>query len=268
MARNEEDIIGHSVRHMLDQGLDGVIVVDNMSTDTTPAILRGLAAQDARIHVGSDTQAAFHQGGKTSYLSHLAWRAGADWVVPFDADELWFAPGMTVKEFLVGLPSAQDMVWCDFRNVYPLPEDGRIALDSGNAVQVDRSESSWFRIAFRSRRWVWVGEGNHALRDHPGIPVRGLHMLHYSYRSLVQYSRKASQGVAALEAAGKGKDVAVHWRGWEELGENERESRWLGYLSGEEGSTDGAFVRGDRVVLADPSVWRRWDPNGELQVRV
>ena len=258
MARNEEDIIAHTVRHMLGQGLDGVIVVDNMSTDGTRRILDELAAEDARVHVGTDKQIGFHQGGKVSYLSHLAWCAGADWVVPFDADEFWFAEGTTVGAFLAD--QRADSVWCDFRNVLPTVDEERIDLTRGGPVQVERHESAWLRICFRARRWAWVGEGNHALRDGVETPVRGLHMLHYSYRSLEQYSAKVEHGVAALEAAGKDESIATHWRHWAAISPQERAALWRRYLAGEEIAGDYPAPAPERVTVDDPSHWASWDP--------
>lgn len=262
LARNEEDIIGHTVQHMLRQGLDGIIVVDNMSTDQTRSILNDLAANDPRVIVGTDHQVGFHQGGKVSYLAHLAWRAGAEWVVPFDADEFWYAKGGTVASFLAAQPS--DAVWCDFRNVYPTLELEQIDLDRDNAVQVECEESSWLRVCFRSRRWVWVGEGNHALRDSDELPTRGLHMLHYSYRSFEQYSRKVDQGVAALEAAGIDDSIATHWRYWASLPEHQRRDLWRRYLTEDGAGADGPIPPKERVTVSDPTKWTSWDPQGIL----
>jgi hypothetical protein len=260
LARNEEDIIARTVRHMLDQGLDGVIVVDNLSTDATRAILDSLAAADPRVHVGTDQQVGFHQGGKVSYLAHVAWRAGADWVVPFDADEFWYAEGRSVASFLRA--QQVDSVWCDFRNVYPTAEDGEIDLTRSRPVQVERHESAWMRVCFRARRWVWVGEGNHALRESTETPTRGLHMLHYSYRSLEQYSRKVVHGVEALEAAGKDATIATHWRHWASISAAEREVLWLRYLAGDGGGVDPSTAPVERVTIDDPTRWRSWDPSG------
>jgi glycosyltransferase involved in cell wall biosynthesis len=260
LAKNEEDIVGHTIRHMLDQGLDGVIVVDNLSTDATRAVLDELASADPRVHVGTDRQVGFHQGGKTSYLAHLAWSAGADWVVPFDADEFWFAEDGSVASFLAAQQA--DSVWCDFRNVFPTVEEGRIDLRGDGAVQVEREENAWLRVCFRARRWVWVGEGNHALRDSREIPVRGLHMLHYSYRSLEQYSRKVDNGVAALEAAGKDESIARHWRHWASISASEREALWRHYLSGEGVAADDPTPPRERVAVGDPTRWTDWDPSG------
>jgi hypothetical protein len=47
MVRNEEDIITDVVRHLLAQGVDAVLVVDNMSTDRTRSRLSHLAGRHA-----------------------------------------------------------------------------------------------------------------------------------------------------------------------------------------------------------------------------
>jgi len=262
LARNEEDIVEHTVRHMLNQGLDGVIVVDNLSTDGTRAVLDALAAADPRVHVGVDRQVGFHQGAKVSYLSHLAWRAGADWIVPFDADEFWFAEGESVGDFLRHLDAGS--AWCDFRNVFPTVEDGAVDFGRDQTVQVERHASAWLRVCFRSRRWVWVGEGNHALRDALDLPVRGLHMLHYSYRSLEQYSRKVDHGVAALEAAGKDASIATHWRLWATVPPTERDALWRRYLAGDGVAAEDRVVSVERVLVEDPTRWKTWDPDGRF----
>lgn len=259
LARNEEDIIAHTVGHMLAQGLDGVIVVDNLSTDGTRAVLDSLAAEDARVHVGTDAQVGFHQGGKTSYLAHLAWLAGADWVVPFDADEFWFAERGSVASFLASVSA--DSVWCDFRNVFPTVEAGSIDLTVPAPVQVELRENAWLRVCFRARRWVWVGEGNHALRDGVDPPLRGLHMLHYSYRSIDQYSRKVDHGVAALAAAGKDVTIARHWRHWAAIAPRDRETLWRSYLAGSGVPADDPTPVRERITVEDPTQWTTWDPH-------
>ena len=117
------------------------------------------------------------------------------------------------------------------------------------------------RIAFRARSWVWVGFGNHALPgSRPGSAL-GLHVLHFSYRSLAQYSRKADVGIAALEVC-RTRLVDRHALApWAGLSDDERADRWAAYLRGEAGDMTDAFVRADRSVIADPTGWRTGTPS-------
>lgn len=95
---NEVDIIESTVRHHLDQGCDHILIADNMSTDGTFELLRDLS-RTLPVTVLSDTTKPFYQGAKVTWLSRVAWLSGARWIIPFDADERWFAPGESLREF-------------------------------------------------------------------------------------------------------------------------------------------------------------------------
>ena len=99
MVRNEEDIIGEVVRHLLNEGIDLVIVADNLSEDFTRPILDELANLDPRVLVVDDPDPAYDQAGKMTRLVHRAGAMGADWILPFDADEWWYWAGGTLAEF-------------------------------------------------------------------------------------------------------------------------------------------------------------------------
>lgn len=95
MARDEADVIGSTVAHMLAQ-VDAVIVADNLSTDRTREILDEMAsAHPGRLVVVEDPDPAYRQSEK---MTALALRArldfGAEWIVPFDADEVWYSPSV------------------------------------------------------------------------------------------------------------------------------------------------------------------------------
>ena len=99
MVRNEADIIGTTVLHHLSLGLDRILVLDNGSTDGTGEILRNLAEEDERVRYISD-DSPFKQAEITTRLVRRARREGADWVLPFDADEFWWAEGGGFREIL------------------------------------------------------------------------------------------------------------------------------------------------------------------------
>src|SRR5215203_5315742 len=90
MVRNEADILRINVLHHLAQGIDRFLIVDNGSTDGTDHVLRELA-RGGRVHWTRD-DGPYRQAEITTELAREAWRSGADWVVPIDADEFWYAP--------------------------------------------------------------------------------------------------------------------------------------------------------------------------------
>jgi hypothetical protein len=100
MVLNEADIVGLAVLHNLSLGLDGVIVLDNGSTDGTEKVLRQLAEEDDRVWWTRD-DSLFDQGTITTELAREALRRGADWVLPFDADEFWLARRGDFRSILV-----------------------------------------------------------------------------------------------------------------------------------------------------------------------
>src|SRR5262245_40129378 len=99
MVRDEEDIIEESIVHLLRQGVDRVLVADNLSNDRTRPILESLG-RTLPVHVTSDPIHPYWQGEKMSLLARAATRFGASWIVPFDADELWHGLDGTVRETL------------------------------------------------------------------------------------------------------------------------------------------------------------------------
>lgn len=263
IIKNEADIIGHTVRHLLAQGVNGLIVVDNLSTDATRGILEDLAAEDSRVHVGKDLTTAHHQGRKMSYLAHLAQQAGADWVIPFDADEHWYSIDGTVTDFL--RRQSDNVIICEMYNSYPLPDEDSVHLDK--VVAITRAPSGWRKVAFRSKGWVWLKDGNHEVHI-AGSRGEGLRLLHYQYRSFEQYSRKVLGGAHSVAAAGSAlhDGIALHWKRQAALTDSERLERWASYCSGTGGYEDDQSY-GDRIHVSGPLTWAHWDPNGVTDSR-
>lgn len=248
MVRNEADVVGHSIRHLLHQGVDGVIVVDNLSEDATPTVLADLAHEDARVHVGANTLDAFYQGRAMSYLTWLAHRAGADWIILFDADEFWFGDEGTVVEALrrsgdgrVQAASAYD--------VLPASTDG-IDFTNPNAVGRMKPEPSTVKVAVRPDRWVWVDDGNHTCLDLGRAAPGPLRIAHVPHRSLGQRMQKATTGAAALErATSLGSHIGHHWRAAAGQSGDELAAAWVQEV-------DDARIF-PKVSL--PTEWKGWN---------
>ena len=89
--KDEADIIEANVRHLLENGVDQILVSDQMSTDGTREILLALS-QEFRGSFGfiSDPRKVFYQYEVMNKLVRSVHYA--DWVIPFDADEFVYAP--------------------------------------------------------------------------------------------------------------------------------------------------------------------------------
>lgn len=261
LVRDEEDIVGSTIDHLLAQGVAGVLVADHGSTDGTWEVLTRIADRDRRVHVLRDREPGFYQGAKTSYLARQAWRAGADWVVPVDADEHWYSVGSDLASALAR--EERDVVWADMHEVFPL-ESSQAALPEGT-VQVERDPGAVPKVAFRARPWVWVGEGNHTIRGYEGDRSSSLRILHYQYRSMAQFEAKNRRGVDGLRrTTGLSADVGSHWIEQAAMDEAQQERRWSELVAGRT-EDFGARVRSDRVAVERPQGWATWDPRSELE---
>lgn len=89
VVRNEADLLEVNLRYHAAQGVSEFRIVDNGSSDATAARLRELSRQ-LNIRWRSDA-GAYHQADITTELAAEAFRAGADWILPVDADEFWSA---------------------------------------------------------------------------------------------------------------------------------------------------------------------------------
>jgi glycosyltransferase involved in cell wall biosynthesis len=98
IVRNEADILRINVLHHLSVGINQFLIVDNDSSDGTDEILRRLSA-DRRVE-WTRCHGAFRQAELTTKLAHEAYLRGADWIIPIDADEFWYAPGGDLREQL------------------------------------------------------------------------------------------------------------------------------------------------------------------------
>lgn len=249
MVKDEEDVIETTVRHLFDQGVDGVLVSDNGSTDETRAILERLASQ-FNLHIADDAEQAYYQGTKMSLLADWARRAGARWIIPFDADELWFAPEGTLKTWL-GAQTA-DIVTAPINNTFP----------SRQGWVLDAQQHLHPKVAFRAHRLAWLAMGNHDVLR-PGRRASGLHILHIPWRSFEQFARKTRAGAAALAASDLPGGAGSHWRDVGALAEDDLRHLWGELLDGLDDPALGWTPSG-RLVATDPRAWTTWDPDQVL----
>lgn len=97
-VRNEADIIRLTILHHLSIGFDGLLVVDNGSTDGTDKEL-DLFRGDERVR-WTRNESPWHQAELFTDLAREAFNIGADWIVPFAADEFFYARSLNFRQVL------------------------------------------------------------------------------------------------------------------------------------------------------------------------
>lgn len=210
MVRDEADIIATVVRHLLAQGVDRVLIADNLSTDGTHEILEELA-QSHPVTVLMDRLPEYYQGEKTTLLARAAARSGAGWVIPFDADEIWQAPAASLKDWLAACDA--DVVQAPMFNHVPTAGDDLAEPDPVRRLRWRKTQPNRLhKVAFRAQRRARLAYGNHGV-SRRGRRTSGLEIRHFPYRSEEQFVRKLRQGAAALNATDLTDQIGKAWRG-------------------------------------------------------
>jgi glycosyltransferase involved in cell wall biosynthesis len=123
---NEDDIIRSSILNMLEQGID-VYVIDNLSTDKTLSVVKGLSKK----YKGRVSFESFAGNRKNKYqwekllrrVDEVACSSEYDWIIHHDSDEIRTSPeeSMTLKDIIshadhLGF-NAIDFTVMDFRPI-------------------------------------------------------------------------------------------------------------------------------------------------------
>jgi Glycosyl transferase family 2 len=210
MVRDEADIIETVVRHLLTQGVERVLIADNLSTDGTHEILDRLA-QSYPVTVLMDRLPEYYQAEKTTLLARAAARAGAGWVIPFDADEVWLAPNGTLVDWLADCDAA--VVQARMFNHVPTSTDDMNEPDPVRRLRWRKTQPNRLhKVAFRAHRRARLAYGNHGV-SRSGRRTSDLEIRHFPYRSEAQFVRKLRQGSAALNATDLTDQIGKVWRG-------------------------------------------------------
>lgn len=218
MVRDEADIVGETVGHMLSQ-VDEVVVLDNRSRDNTREILESLGARAI-----DDPEVGFRQSEKMTRLAHSL---DADWVVPFDADEVWQTRGgERIADTLAALP--EEAMVCEaevFAHV-------ATALDAEGppvrSLAYRRPRPMPHRkVACRVRPTLRLTHGNHGVH-YGSLALKAdglLEVRHFPVRSPEQMIRKIRNHAEAVAATDLPSALGARWR--DQAGRSDGELREL-----------------------------------------
>jgi hypothetical protein len=222
MVKDELDILPFTLQNLYAQGVDGVIVADNMSTDGTWEWLKALAGapeQDSLI-VLRDEEVGYYQSRKMSALAHQAFSLGAEWVIPFDADEYWYSvagPDHTIGETLAVLGPHVTCLAALLFNYFPMEGDNPLEVNPfRRIIHRDPQPARLPKVVVRNAAGAVIEQGNHGVvgaRPAPS-PIR---VGHFPWRSPRQFERKVRNGAAAYRATDLPPDAGAHWRSYGDI---------------------------------------------------
>lgn len=179
---NEADIIGLSIRHLLNEGVDRIWIAHGPSTDDTGDIL----AEFPEVTVVDDTDDRHYQPKWINHLVGLAGEAGAEWVVPFDADEFWYpTEAADLKEAFAGVPA-------DVRKLFVRQFMHR----DWDHCYVDYPTLG--KVCFRYAPGIEVSNGNHDV-NLPGGTAGVVDLRELQFRSFDHLARKCRERVDRID---------------------------------------------------------------------
>ena len=225
MVKDEIDILPTTIKHMLTQ-VDKLLILDDNSSDGTYEYLSSLASTSGPLYLldpatsGGVFREGYYQSAKMTTLAMIALdQLGADWVVPFDADELWTSQWGTIKEVCENHEDTYGIIRADLFD--------HMVTGSNDCVDV-RSPVSYMqwrrvnplplpKVACRATTDLVIEQGNHGARYN--VPARMTEQApivvhHYPYRSHEQFIRKVRNGAAAYAKTDLPETAGAHWRQW------------------------------------------------------
>ena len=218
MVRNEIDVIEFCIEHHLGQGLDYIFICDNGSTDGTLEYLREKSKNDSRVILHEDS-GQFHQQRIINYLSNMAYKNNCDWVIPFDADEIWFSENtlkidlekvekssirIKLKDFVqaknITDPKEDTYISVNWRlpDDYEKPNLQDVVIGKKSMVE----SPSFYKYIIKTSESLSIAPGAHSFfgQDndfYEGVEFNAYHVPIRSYQALVL---KAEQGQRLIDA--------------------------------------------------------------------
>lgn len=235
MARDEGDIIDHTMYHLAANGVSGIVISNNLSKDNTRDKIQEAKLNiskynsDIQIIVLDDDTVAYTQSEKMTNLASIARQNGAQWIIPFDIDEIWHAHDKTLKE-------AFDILSGDNVDAYKVLYTNHFITEFDKAALSPFHSMNWraplptnHKTCFRFRdgdSFVRISNGNHFVQ-HNGWDIgtniktvlddygddkiifgpQLIEIRHFQWRSLDHFIKKITNAYEACKALGAGHDL-------------------------------------------------------------
>lgn len=264
MFRDEADVAEGTIRHLADE-VDELIVADNGSRDGTREILDQLS-RELPLTVVDDPVIAYHQAQKMTRLAQAAAqrceerRQEPPWIIPFDADELWFNRGDRIRDVLAD--ASGNVIRVPLFNHFPSSVDPSEGDPFERIIWRQEHPGALPKVAFRWHPKAKIHQGNHGVTHPEPTPasictVDGrstMELRHFPHRNEEQFVRKALNGAEAYAQTDLPWHIGQHWREYAIIHERE------GYEGLAAVFWEHFHFRSpvDSGLIRDPAPYRRW----------
>jgi hypothetical protein len=252
MAKDEGDIIEHTMCHLAANGIDGLIVANNLSKDNTLDKMEAAKEKINKAHPNievillEDNVLAYTQSQKMTTLGEMARKNGAQWIIPFDIDEIWYSPNSSLKQAFIDLDNQNYDVYRTLYTNHSITEFDPIGESPFHSMVWKWNLPTNHKSAFRFRpsdRFVSISNGNHlvnyngagfnagakvAIDDYGDDKIvfgpQTVQIRHFQWRSLDHFMRKILNAYESCRALGPGADLyngaawAEHFKIYEAYG--------------------------------------------------
>lgn len=222
LVRDEQDIIAANIDYHLAQGVDFIIVTDNLSLDRTPEILKKYEKK-GKLKVINEFSDNYSQYSWVTRMAKMAFvEYHADWVINSDADEFWMPNSnkKNLKDILANVPA--NIFACKVNRLDFLPPlDEGLPFYRSMLIRDVESKNAIGqllppKLCHRGCEDILVRQGNHHVevkgkRVQPeSIPIT---ILHFPLRSYWQFENKIKKGGSAYARNTEiDKDLGSTWR--------------------------------------------------------
>lgn len=221
LVKNEEELLPLNLEFHRSMGVDGFIITDNNSTDSTPQIIEEYKQRGWVLEVIDEHATDYNQKHWVDRMIRLAkGKYHADWVINADADEFWYTPKRNIKAEIS--TTHANVLRCNVRNVYP--EESLLWTEWNKTVRAVPAEADFdlspysifthqtHKVMHRTAGYLQISMGNHKVNMLPRRTASSsIIVYHYNIRGKAQFLAKMINGGKQLEQR-KSKHGGRHWR--------------------------------------------------------
>ncbi|PGY09712.1 glycosyltransferase family 2 protein [Bacillus sp. AFS031507] len=232
MIKNEADIIESYIRYHLNI-FDGIVLLDNGSTDRTLDIIQQLQSEGLPIYLRHDDTLEYVQGEKTTELINYTFEQfDPDFIFPLDVDEFLTAPNYSGNpRKLVNKLSTSKVYYLEREYTYfPIHLNENELFIPKRITYASPIKDYWPKVVVSKKIWKTyspsISGGNHDLLfDKRNVKVeisQNLKLGHFPYRSLEHLKSKITVGwINTLASYNYSEGHNYHWHTlFEELKKN------------------------------------------------